>query len=166
MVLFCILPLSRPWLNLCVWIQQCGWAGLHLLGLRCLLHHLDPGLEGQTTCFPQHIHLSTSSASVLSSEKAPSLARFPQRPCILLQLPEPSIILFDREPNVFALNITPSKTKCFEGTFIFQYTCLSSLPLNGSWNLGKGKAKHWQQLQDFFFPRSCCLWEGNIKGSY
>ena len=42
--------------------------------------------------------------------------------------PEPLIILFARDKDVFALNITNSETRCSECTFVSEHPGFSSLP--------------------------------------
>lgn len=61
-----------------------------------------------------------------------------------------------RNANAFALNIICSETKYFEHTFISECTCLSSLPVNGSWNvrehLDSDDNHHSSTNEMFYFP--------------
>lgn len=150
MVLFCVFlspPMALPaCLDKMVWLGWTSQHWLHCLGLRCCLHHLDPGLGGQGVCFPQHFSSlyklclypfkwKGTESSLLSSEAphGPSLYFCP------LNLP-----LSLRETQMRSSWIFYTHS---EGTFIFECACLSSLPLNRAWNLGKGKANTWQSLQ-------------------
>lgn len=62
--------------------------------------------------------------------------------------PESLIILFDRDKNVFALNIANSETRCeIRCTFISEHPCLLSLPSTGRETWVKGKRTLTPQLQ-------------------
>lgn len=152
MVLFCIFTsppvASLACLNTAVGL---GWAGLlstdsHCLGFPCCLHHLDPGLGGQGACFPQHFHLSTSSASALSSEKALSLACFPRRPPTA-PLSTSATWTFDclwQRSKCVCPKYSTLWNKIFWRHIYFWIRMFIISSLNMSWNLGNGKTNTWQ----------------------
>lgn len=142
--------LSPLWFSLCVWTHLWGWAWLDFLMLTlpasslsvsCITFDFD---QGRWSAF---VSLGTFISSWALPPPLFQVKRqstdFCWKPSIS-SLSTSAVWTFNYslwQANMFVLNVTPSETKYFECTFISEYTCLSSLPLNKSRNVSKWKAK-------------------------
>lgn len=125
----------------CLWILLCmntcvywAWVNFFTLTLSALSLNVciafDPGHGRWSSLFlPVLSSLHEPYHHLSFNEKAVWPIFLDSHPLdfFLLQTLEPSIILFDRKANVFALNITHTETKYFEWTFISVYIDLLSL---------------------------------------